>query len=84
MALTPGQLVGPYQVIGQLGHGGMATVYKAYHPRLDRYVAIKVMHKAFTEDAGFIARATSTATRAISFSPPPPSSLTCCAFRSGR
>ncbi len=56
MALNPGQQVGPYQVIGQLGHGGMATVYKAYHPRLDRYVAIKVMHKAFTEDAGFIAR----------------------------
>ncbi len=56
MALNPGQTVGPYQVIGQLGHGGMATVYKAYHPRLDRYVAIKVMHKAFTEDAGFIAR----------------------------
>jgi len=56
MALTQGQTVGPYQVIGQLGHGGMATVYKAYHPRLDRYVAIKVMHKAFTEDAGFIAR----------------------------
>lgn len=56
MALNPGQMVGPYQVIGQLGHGGMATVYKAYHPRLDRNVAIKVMHKAFTEDAGFIAR----------------------------
>lgn len=43
MALNPGQTVGPYQVIGQLGHGGMATVYKAYHPRLDRNVAIKVM-----------------------------------------
>jgi serine/threonine protein kinase len=56
MALSAGQTVGPYQVIGQLGHGGMATVYKAYHPRLDRNVAIKVMHKAFTEDAGFITR----------------------------
>ena len=56
MALNTGQIVGPYQVIGQLGHGGMATVYKAYHSRLDRNVAIKVMHKAFTEDAGFIAR----------------------------
>lgn len=56
MALNPGQTVGPYQVIGQLGHGGMATVYKAYHPRLDRNVAIKVMHKAFMEDAGFITR----------------------------
>lgn len=56
MSLNPGQQVGPYQIIGQLGHGGMATVYKAHHPRLDRFVAIKVMHKAFTEDAGFIAR----------------------------
>ncbi len=56
MALNPGQAVGPYQVIGQLGHGGMATVYKAHHSRLDRNVAIKVMHKAFTEDAGFITR----------------------------
>jgi serine/threonine protein kinase len=56
MSLNPGQQVGPYQIIGQLGNGGMATVYKAHHPRLDRFVAIKVMHKAFTEDAGFIAR----------------------------
>lgn len=56
MALNPGQMVGPYQIIGQLGHGGMATVYKARHPRLDRFVAIKVMHKAFLDDAGFLAR----------------------------
>jgi len=34
----------------------MATVYKAHHPRLDRFVAIKVMHKAFLDDAGFLAR----------------------------
>lgn len=56
MALYEGQLVGPYQVIGPLGQGGMATVYKAYHARLDRYVAIKVMHKAFSEEADFLAR----------------------------
>ncbi len=56
MALNPGQRVGPYEIIGQLGHGGMATVYKARHPRLDRIVAIKVMHKAFLDDAGFLAR----------------------------
>lgn len=34
----------------------MATVYKAYHPSLDRYVAIKVLHQAFLEDASFQAR----------------------------
>ncbi len=34
----------------------MATVYKAYHPRLDRYVAIKVMHKVYMDDVGFLAR----------------------------
>jgi serine/threonine protein kinase len=56
MPLQEGQLVGPYQIISQLGQGGMATVFKAYHERLDRYVAIKVMHKAFQDDPSFQAR----------------------------
>jgi tetratricopeptide (TPR) repeat protein len=34
----------------------MATVFKAYHPALDRYVAIKVLHPAFKEDPNFLAR----------------------------
>jgi hypothetical protein len=34
----------------------MATVFKAYHAGLDRYVAIKVLHPAFKEDANFLAR----------------------------
>jgi serine/threonine protein kinase len=34
----------------------MATVYKAYHANLDRYVAIKVMHAAFKEDSTFLGR----------------------------
>lgn len=56
MALQAGEQVGPYQVIGPLGQGGMASVFQAYHAKLDRYVAIKMMHKAFLEDEGFRSR----------------------------
>src|SRR4029453_3853601 len=35
--------LGQYQLIEAIGHGGMATVYKAYQESLDRYVAIKVL-----------------------------------------
>ncbi len=56
MASLEGQTLGQYQVIAQMGSGGMATVYKAYHPRLDRFVAIKMLHEAFQEDKNFLAR----------------------------
>ena len=56
MSFEKGANVGPYRIIEQLGQGGMATVYKAYHPALDRYVAIKVLHQAFKEDPNFLAR----------------------------
>lgn len=56
MAFKPGENVGPYQIIEQLGQGGMASVYKAYHAALDRYVALKVLHQAFNEDSTFISR----------------------------
>ena len=56
MSFAPGQNVGQYRIIEQLGQGGMATVFKAYHPALDRYVAIKVLHPAFKEDASFLTR----------------------------
>jgi tetratricopeptide (TPR) repeat protein/predicted Ser/Thr protein kinase len=51
-----GENVGPYRITRQLGVGGMATVWKAYHPALDRYVAIKVLHPSFKEDPQFTAR----------------------------
>lgn len=38
-----GQTLGQYRIIKQIGQGGMATVYKAYQPSLDRYVAVKVL-----------------------------------------
>ena len=56
MSFKVGENVGPYRIIEQLGQGGMATVYKAYHASLDRYVAIKVLHQAFNEDTTFIGR----------------------------
>lgn len=43
---TPGpqRTFGPYEVQGLLGRGGMGTVFEAFDPRLDRKVAIKVLH----------------------------------------
>jgi serine/threonine protein kinase/tetratricopeptide (TPR) repeat protein len=51
-----GTTLGKYQVMERLGRGGMADVYRAYQPGLDRYVAIKVMHGHLTEDPSFITR----------------------------
>jgi serine/threonine protein kinase len=56
MPFAEGENIGPYRIIEQLGQGGMATVYKAYHAALDRYVALKVLHPAFHEDPNFAAR----------------------------
>ena len=56
MSFAIGEQVGPYQIMGQLGSGGMATVFKAYHAALDRYVAIKVLHPAFKQDPNFLSR----------------------------
>mgnify|MGYP000368551368 FL=1 len=56
MAFDTGENVGSYRVMEKLGRGGMATVYKAYHANLDRYVALKVLHPAFLEDPNFLAR----------------------------
>jgi serine/threonine protein kinase len=56
MAWRSGEQIGAYRLEQQLGQGGMATVYKAYHTQLDRHVAIKVMHQNFLDDETFTAR----------------------------
>ena len=54
--LQPGQMLGHYQIIEQIGEGGMATVYKAYQPSMDRNVAIKVLPSQLAESAEFTKR----------------------------
>ena len=56
MSFTVGENIGPYRIVEKLGQGGMATVYKAYHASLDRYVALKALHPAFNEDKSFASR----------------------------
>jgi tRNA A-37 threonylcarbamoyl transferase component Bud32 len=51
-----GKRLGNYRILGALGQGGMAKVYKGYQPLLDRYVAIKVLAPRFATDEEFRAR----------------------------
>jgi tetratricopeptide (TPR) repeat protein len=56
MSDLAGETLGPYRLLERVGAGGMATVYKAYHAAMDRYVAIKVLPRHLARDAGFLAR----------------------------
>jgi hypothetical protein len=50
MSLSTGTRLGPYEIIGTLGAGGMGEVYRARDTRLERDVAIKVLPEAFAAD----------------------------------
>jgi serine/threonine protein kinase len=49
MALSIGDKLGPYEILGPVGKGGMGEVYRAHDSRLNRDVAIKVSNAQFTE-----------------------------------
>ncbi len=51
-AHAPVRSLGRFEIEGVLGAGGMASVYRAYDPRLERHVAIKVAHQGVTDPAG--------------------------------
>ena len=59
-----------YEILEEIGSGGMATVYKARCKLLNRYVAVKVLRDEFANDAEFIKRFQVEAQSAASLSHP--------------
>ncbi|HEV8321810.1 MAG TPA: serine/threonine-protein kinase [Myxococcota bacterium] len=49
-------LAGRYEIIEQIGSGGMGTVYSARHLDIDRRVAVKILHPGLAQNAEVIAR----------------------------
>jgi len=56
MALAPGTRLGPYEILGPLGAGGMGEVYRARDTRLNRSVAVKILPEHLATDPAFKAR----------------------------
>lgn len=51
-----GKSLGQFRIVERIGAGGMAAVFKAYQPTLDRYVAIKVLPAHYAQDPVFVKR----------------------------
>ncbi len=70
MPLPTGARIGPYEITGALGAGGMGEVYRAKDTKLNRDVAIKVLPAAFATDADRLARFTREAQTLASLNHP--------------
>jgi Tol biopolymer transport system component len=56
VALAPGSRLGPYEILGALGAGGMGEVYRAHDTNLKRDVALKILPDSFANDPDRLAR----------------------------
>ena len=70
MALTVGTRLGVYEVIAQIGEGGMGQVYRAHDTKLNRDVALKILPDAFASDLDRLARFTREAQTLASLNHP--------------
>ena len=59
-----------YEILGKIGTGGMADVYKAKDHKLNRFVAVKVLKQEFREDTTFIRKFRSEAQAAAGLTHP--------------
>src|SRR5437867_1776555 len=56
MTIAAGTKLGRYEIRSKLGEGGMGEVYRAYDPKMNREIAIKILPAAFSADKGRLAR----------------------------
>jgi TolB-like protein/tetratricopeptide (TPR) repeat protein len=70
VSLPLGTRLGPYEIQGELGHGGMGEVYRARDTRLERDVALKILPPAFTRDPESVRRFEKEARAVASLSHP--------------
>jgi TolB-like protein len=70
VSLSPGTRLGPYEIEGELGRGGMGEVYRARDTRLGRSVAVKILPPEFAGDAESVRRFEKEARAVASLSHP--------------
>ena len=61
MSDLTGQWLGQYQILARVSKGSTSTIYKAYQPKLDRFVAVKVLSPHVVDEEGFLDRFTQEA-----------------------